>query len=311
MAMLREPLATGCLRSPFCVRCVAGVGHHSFVAIKIAAERFDAVAIAAVRVGIAAACLVLFCLLKRDIFIQKRVCYPACVDRDLWPNRSLRLSWDRRHPRQQRRFGRHDGIAPLATLLIGRLCVSGENWTTTKWIALLVGFSGLSLSVNGSHFRMGDDPGNADGRASGKTLRLGRGRGMRVWSGHGETGIRGYPSLAPALSRCLFRQRFLEASGSPPEPRLTRAMNGPGSRLSVSEWSIPHGLWPPYRLIAFAGATFASLNNYLVPLVGLLAGYAILDERFGMGTMVGLVLVLFGILLFSRSAGALRRGARP
>lgn len=50
-----------------------------------------------------------------------------------------------------------------------------------------------------------------------------------------------------------------------------------------------------FRIIARAGAGFASLNNYLVPLFGVLWGAVVLNERLEPRALVALLLILVGI----------------
>jgi drug/metabolite transporter (DMT)-like permease len=50
-----------------------------------------------------------------------------------------------------------------------------------------------------------------------------------------------------------------------------------------------------FRIIARAGAGFASLNNYLVPLFGVLWGAVVLNERLEPRALVALLLILAGI----------------
>jgi drug/metabolite transporter (DMT)-like permease len=52
-----------------------------------------------------------------------------------------------------------------------------------------------------------------------------------------------------------------------------------------------------FSLIASAGPTFLSLMNYLIPLVALLAGVAVLDEEPTWWALVALVLILAGVAL--------------
>ncbi|MBV8793531.1 MAG: DMT family transporter [Hyphomicrobiales bacterium] len=56
-----------------------------------------------------------------------------------------------------------------------------------------------------------------------------------------------------------------------------------------------------FRLVHDEGPTFASLNNYIAPVIGVIAGAAALAEPVGPSAWVGLALVLAGVALTGRS----------
>jgi drug/metabolite transporter (DMT)-like permease len=56
-----------------------------------------------------------------------------------------------------------------------------------------------------------------------------------------------------------------------------------------------------FRLVHDAGPTFASLNNYVVPLIGVVGGAVALAEPIAPSAWVGLGLVLCGVALTGRS----------
>ena len=56
-----------------------------------------------------------------------------------------------------------------------------------------------------------------------------------------------------------------------------------------------------FRLIATEGPTFASLNNYVVPLIGVTAGASALGEPVAITAWGGLALVLAGVVLTGRA----------
>jgi drug/metabolite transporter (DMT)-like permease len=58
-----------------------------------------------------------------------------------------------------------------------------------------------------------------------------------------------------------------------------------------------------FRLVNEEGATFASLNNYIVPLIGVIAGAVALAEPIAPSAWAGLALVLCGVALTGRSLG--------
>ncbi len=64
-----------------------------------------------------------------------------------------------------------------------------------------------------------------------------------------------------------------------------------------------------YTLVARVGATNATLTTYLIPIVAVVAGAVILDERLGPSALVGGALILVGIWLAQRAPAPPRRAA--
>ena len=58
-----------------------------------------------------------------------------------------------------------------------------------------------------------------------------------------------------------------------------------------------------FRIVASVGSTFLSMNNYLVPLFGVLFGTAILGERLGASVLIAMCLILAGIAMTQLRAG--------
>ena len=56
-----------------------------------------------------------------------------------------------------------------------------------------------------------------------------------------------------------------------------------------------------FRLVHDEGPTFASLNNYIVPLIGVIGGAVALAEPVASSAWAGLALVLGGVALTGRS----------
>jgi drug/metabolite transporter (DMT)-like permease len=64
-------------------------------------------------------------------------------------------------------------------------------------------------------------------------------------------------------------------------------------------------------LLAEAGAVKASLVTYVIPVTGLLLGWAVLDESIGPAAIAGLVLIVAGIAVVNRAALRRLRPAAP
>jgi drug/metabolite transporter (DMT)-like permease len=60
------------------------------------------------------------------------------------------------------------------------------------------------------------------------------------------------------------------------------------------------GLWLFFRLVVEAGASRAAVITYVNPLVAVILGVLVLDERFGPTAVAGLVAILAGSWLATR-----------
>ena len=58
-----------------------------------------------------------------------------------------------------------------------------------------------------------------------------------------------------------------------------------------------------FRLVQLSGATFAALNNYIVPFIGLALGAFWLGEPVGLGSWLGLGLVIAGVMVTGWATG--------
>jgi drug/metabolite transporter (DMT)-like permease len=70
-----------------------------------------------------------------------------------------------------------------------------------------------------------------------------------------------------------------------------------GAIAVLAVWSTALAYLVFFRLVASGGATFVSLNNYLIPLVGLAWGALALGEGIGGRQIAALGLVLLGIFV--------------
>jgi drug/metabolite transporter (DMT)-like permease len=57
-----------------------------------------------------------------------------------------------------------------------------------------------------------------------------------------------------------------------------------------------------FRLVETVGATFAALNNYVVPFIGLVLGSALLGEPVALTSWFGLSLVIVGVIVTGAAA---------
>ena len=93
------------------------------------------------------------------------------------------------------------------------------------------------------------------------------------------------------------------AAGNPPS-LATLVQTPPASLLAMCALRVFNtalAYYVYFRLVHDAGPTFASLNNYIVPLIGVVAGAVALAEPIAPSAWAGLSLVLCGVALTGRS----------
>jgi drug/metabolite transporter (DMT)-like permease len=67
--------------------------------------------------------------------------------------------------------------------------------------------------------------------------------------------------------------------------------------LIVAVFSSVLGYLLFFRLISSVGATKTATVSYLIPLFGTLWGVLVLQERVGLETLAGMIVILFGVVL--------------
>jgi len=198
------------------------------------------------------------------------------------------------------------GAAPIIAFLLSRWMGEGAKWTYGSAAGLALGLIGVAIAVGG--------PGG--GGLLGKFEAL----AAAACYAFGATASRGAsravgPSTAAAasmsLSAAVLGIAWALAGGSfvklaaVPAPSLW-AM----AALGVFNTALAYFLY--FALVVRMGATFATLNNYIVPFVGLILGAVFLDEKIALSAWGGLTLVIAGIALTGRASrpqlAARRRG---
>ena len=98
----------------------------------------------------------------------------------------------------------------------------------------------------------------------------------------------------------------LTGTGSRASPPLRRRCSASPAAsilamLALGVFNTALAYYVYFRLVHEAGPTFASLNNYVVPLIGIVGGAVALAEPIAPSAWAGLALVLAGVALTGRS----------
>ena len=200
------------------------------------------------------------------------------------------------------------GIMPLATLVLAHFFVPGEDMTRGKSLGFLLGFAGVVvLTGPQALLELGGAPSDLL-------------RQLAVLFG-----ALCYATNA-ILTRQLPRTDALVASAA--TLGVAACVIGPVAAVVDRPWAVDVStrslvsvVWLGlvttalativyFRLVASAGPTFFSYVNFLIPVVALAAGVALLGERPGWSAVAALSLVLGGLTL-SRWDEAGRRAIDP
>jgi drug/metabolite transporter (DMT)-like permease len=200
------------------------------------------------------------------------------------------------------------GVMPLTTLLLAHFFVPGEFLTRRNALGFVFGFGGVVvLTGPEALLELGGSPSELA-------------RQLAVLGGAVCYAINAVLArhLPPtdalvASATTLLLAAFVIAP-------LALAIDRPLA-LDVSGTSLAAVLWLGivttalativyYRLIASAGPTFFSYINFLIPIVALACGVALLGEPASARALLALALVLSGLAI-SQGGRAVRPGARP
>lgn len=189
---------------------------------------------------------------------------------------------------------------PLFTLPLAHVLTHDERLSVAKVIGVMIGFSGVVLL-------MLEGSGQSSGGPVNATL-TGLIAILAAAFGYALSGIiiHRLPEKDPLVTGTMILTSgaviLLILAALTDAPWTLR----PGADALLSLLVI--GVFPTalatiilIRLIARAGATFVSLNNYLVPVVGIACGVIWLDETVGVSALLAFALILGGVFLTGKS----------
>lgn len=205
------------------------------------------------------------------------------------------------------------GMMPLFTVLFAHHFTSDERLTRNKLLAIAVGLVGLVVLVG---------PGAVAGLGSDIAAQLAAILAAISYAGTAVYSVR-FARLAPEVtatgSIIAAALLILPVSLLFDQPwNLTPSGAGVGAVVALGVASTAVGALMFFALLASAGATFAALSNYLIPVNAVLGGVLLLGERPGVNALLGLALILAAIALVRRGGaeggkrnGRTGRPARP
>ena len=275
----------------------------SFLFIKLAARAFDPVSLALGRAGIAAVALLLTSALSGRIWpgfrlgLWMKLLALALVGQVvpfilLGKAATLTTSAD---------MALMMGAQPIFVFLFGRLLGSRDRWTWLGGLGLLIGFAGVGVTFWSPGGKAA--PIRVLGRAFALLAGICYGTGAII-SGAATREIGAVRAVTASMTiSTLVLALIGRRSGNPPPlatlfQSLARVHSG-DRRARRFNTALAYYVY--FRLVHQEGPTFASLNNYIVPLIGVVGGAVALAEPIAPSAWVGLALVLCGVALTGRS----------
>ena len=205
------------------------------------------------------------------------------------------------------------GAVPVLSFGLSRMLGLGEVWSRRAALGLALGFAGVALSV-ASPLAVGEAYAHAGwGRALALLAALAYGAGALLSRAASlAIGATTAAAASLAISTALSLGLTLALQGFPSAGALTNAPpEAIAALVALGVFNTALAYLVYFRLVATAGATFAALNNYAVPFIGMLLGWAALGEPIAGVAWIGFALVLVGVLLTGSAALPRKVADRP
>jgi drug/metabolite transporter (DMT)-like permease len=204
------------------------------------------------------------------------------------------------------------GSAPIFTFLLARMLGLGEVWNARAAAGLALGLVGVGLSL-GSPFGGGGGAHAGLGRTLALVAALGyAGSALLSRPVSRAVGAAMAATGSMAISGALLVAAELFVGGTPSLAVLAVKPAGPLAALvALGLFNTGLAYFVYFRLIETAGATFAALNNYVVPCIGVIAGALTLGEPVRPAAWLGLACVLVSVAVTGSAAGEARKIVAP
>jgi len=193
-----------------------------------------------------------------------------------------------------------NGSVPLFVVVIAAWFLHDEPLTLNRLIGIVVGYVGVVVLV-----APGLLSGGAAGSLAGEIALLGSTLAYAFGAVYARANMRGVPPLVPAVFQVLFAFVIVSAIAVATEQPFGQSW--PPRTLFAMLWLGVFGSGLAYvlnfRLLARIGAGGTALLAYLLPIVGIVAGFLVEQEAVDLTLVLGTALILGGIGLASSKRG--------
>ncbi len=274
----------------------------SFLLIKIASQSFDGATFAFGRSGIAALTLAVVALMMRAKWPRAPRLWGKIAALAVAGQAAPFLLFGiAAHMTTSADMALMMGAMPIFTFVLARVLGLNEVWNMRAALGLGLGLAGVAVSLTSPLAAVGAtaDAAPGLGRALSLLGALGFAAGALLSRDVSrEIGAAMTATGSMLISSALLFGLVLATSGPPsPVDLLTKPIGPLAALVALGVFNTALAYFVYFQLIAAAGATFAALNNYIVPCLGLIAGAWALGEPVGPSSWIGLTGVLAGVVL--------------
>jgi len=281
----------------------------SFLLIKVAAQAFDWIGYAFGRAGVAALALAAFALARRAVWPRSLKIWGQMAAMSLAGQVGPFLLFGvAAHLTTSADMALMMGSAPIFTVILARLFGLAEVWSARAAAGLALGLIGVALSL-GSPLADSGATNAGLGRAFALVAAFGYAGGAllsrpvsrAVGAAMAATGSMAISAVLLGALELVAAWPLSLTGLTPPPPAPLAALIA----LGLVNTGLAYFVY--FRLIETAGATFAALNNYIVPCIGVIAGALAFGEAVRPAAWIGLACVLASVALTGSATGAARK----
>ncbi|WP_175839625.1 DMT family transporter [Burkholderia contaminans] len=278
----------------------------SFILLKAAATAFDPLCVAMLRAVIATVSMVVWCVLTgarwpRSTSLWRSIFGLSLIGQVL---PFVALSWASTYLTAGH-VAMFVGAAPLMTFVIARVVGIERGLSLIQAIGLLIGLLGLWVAIG----RVSPEDGSPG--LAGNVLALLAALGYATGALISRRVTAAIGSVMAVTTALIVTTGFLAAVFAfarffyVPTPVSTINVEAVVAVLLLGSANTAIAYVIYFSLIKRAGALFASLNNYLVPPLGMLLGVAFLGERWSLTSACSIALTILGatMVAYGRPAG--------
>ena len=195
---------------------------------------------------------------------------------------------------------------PLFTAMLAPFFITEEGMTTPKLVGVLTGFVGVAVFSGGDITDIGSNAlGDLAAVAAAACYAIGLVFARLRFSGEHPLSL----SAGQLVSGAVLLAPVAAVLGA--REGISLHIDSGLSVLALGVFNTGFAYVMYLWLVAEVGAVRTSLVTYVIPVTGLLLGWAVLDETIGPAAIAGLVLIVAGIALVNRAALRRPRPAVP